>query len=174
MNSSVRSMAAAALMTALMCLMAQIAVPVGVTKLTMQTFSAALAGFLLKPKAAVMAVGAYLMLGACGLPVFSGFTGGIGVLMGPTGGFLIGFMPMTALCSLSRGRKKSIRIGMLCAGLMILYLAGAAVMALASGIGFGQAMMIGVVPFVWKDGLSIAGAGWIGRKMEKRGLKSYI
>jgi len=174
MNSSVRSMAAAALMTALMCLTAQIAIPVGMTKLTMQTFSAALAGFMLKPKTALMAVGAYLLLGACGLPVFSGFTGGIGVLMGPTGGFLIGFMPMAALCALSRGRKKSIRIGILCLGLMILYLAGAAVMALVSGIGLGQAMMIGVAPFVWKDGLSIAGAGWIGRMMEKRGIRGNI
>ena len=105
MKSSVRSMALAAMMTALLSLAAQIAVPVGMTKMTMQTFAAALAGFLLGRRTALMAVGAYLLLGACGLPVFSGFTGGIGVIMGPTGGFLIGFLPMAALCA---GDRKSV------------------------------------------------------------------
>ena len=168
MKSSVRTMALAAMTTALLCLAAQIAVPVGMTKMTMQTFAAALAGFLLGRRAALMAVGAYLLLGACGLPVFSGFTGGIGVMMGPTGGFLIGFLPMAALCAGTRGQKRAVRLGMGYAGLAVMLLMGAAGMALAAGFGYGQAMLTGVMPFLWKDILSVWGAEYLAGQIRRR------
>lgn len=170
MNSTVRSMVLAAMMTALMCLLSQMTIPVGAVNMTMQTFLAALTGYLLRPRAALMAVGAYLMIGACGLPVFSGFMGGIGVLLGPTGGFLIGFLGMALACAVFNGKGRAARLCAGLTGLWIVYLAGAAWMAASAGMRFGQAMLAGVIPFVWKDVLSIFGAEWLGRKMERRGI----
>lgn len=173
MKSSIRSMAQSALMTALMCLFSQIAIPIGVTNMTLQTFVAAWAGYMLKPRAAVMTVGAYILIGACGMPVFSGFAGGFGVLLGPTGGFLFGFLPMALLCAFSRERGCgwAARIGMGLIGLTTVYVLGAAGLMLAAEMSFGQAMLAGVVPFVWKDVLSVVGAQWLVREMERRGFE---
>lgn len=170
MKTSVRSMVLSAMMTALMCLLSQISIPAGAVNMTMQTFLIALTGYLLRPRAALMAVGAYLMIGACGLPVFSGFAGGMGILFGPTGGFLMGFLGMAFVCAAARGKGCAARIGMGFAGLAIVYLIGAAWMAAAAGLNFGQAVLAGVIPFVWKDALSIFGAEWLGRRMERRGI----
>lgn len=170
MNSSVRSMVLAALMTALMCLFSQISVPVGAVNMTMQTFMIALTGYLLGGRAALMAVGTYLLLGACGLPVFSGFSGGIGILMGPTGGFLFGFLGMALVCAEFNEKGRAARICAGAAGLLIVYMAGAAWMAVCAGMRFGQAILTGVIPFVWKDVLSVIGAEWLGRKMRRRGV----
>jgi len=170
MNRSVRSMVLAALMTALICLFSQIAVPVGMANMTMQTFIVALAGYVLGVREALMTVGAYLLLGGCGLPVFSGFAGGIGILLGPTGGFLIGFPGMASVCAHFNGKGCGVRRCAGFAGLAAVYAAGAAWMAVSAGMSFGGAVMAGVVPFVWKDVLSILGAEWLGRKMRRRGI----
>lgn len=167
MKGSIRSMAAGSLMTALMCLLSPVAIPIGLTSMTMQTFAVALAGYMLKPREALMAVGAYLLLGACGLPVFAGGSGGIGVLLGPTGGFLMGFPVMAALCARSGRCGRGYRIGMGLGGLLGVYLLGAAGMALTAGMSYRQAMLTGVAPFIWKDVLSIIGAEWMARKLGK-------
>lgn len=170
MKATVRSMVLAALMTALMCLLAPFSIPVGMTVMTMQTFLIALTGYLLRPRAALMAVGAYLMLGACGLPVFSGFSGGFGVLAGPTGGFLLGFPGMAAVCAVSAGKGRWVQLGAGLAGLAMVYLIGAAWMASVSGMNYVQAMLLGVVPFVWKDVLSVLGAQWLTEALNRRGI----
>lgn len=171
MRSSVRMMARASLMTALICLISPVAVPVGMANLTLQTLIVALAGYLLKPGAAVLSVAAYLLLGACGLPVFSGFTGGFGMLLGPTGGFLLSFPVMAWLCARFSGGSRVKRIFAGLTGLLMVYLFGAAGLAWAAGMSYPQALAAGALPFVWKDVLSIVGAEWIGRRMEQRGMR---
>ncbi len=170
MKTTVRSMVLAALMTALMCLLSPFSIPVGMTVMTMQTFLTALTGYLLRPRAALMAVGAYLMLGACGLPVFSGFSGGFGVLAGPTGGFLLGFPGMAAVCAASSGKGRWVRLGAGLAGLAMVYLVGAAWMASAAGMNYAQALLVGAAPFVWKDVLSVLGAQWLTEALNRRGI----
>ena len=81
-----------ALLTAVMALCAWLAVPVGGTAVTMQTFGLFLTLFLLGGKWGSLVCLLYLMLGAVGLPVFTGFQGGLGALLGPTGGYLWGFL----------------------------------------------------------------------------------
>ena len=87
----VKNMTQAALMAALMAICAWIAIPVPPVSFTLQTLGLCLCLGLLGGKWGGIGVLLYLLLGAVGLPVFSGFRGGIGALLGPTGGFLLGF-----------------------------------------------------------------------------------
>ena len=136
--------------------------------MTLQTFAAALCGYLLRPRQAFGAVLAYILLGACGLPVFAGFTGGAGVLFGPTGGFLAG-LPVMALCA-SLGRRQSAAAAVLAGltGLIVVYILGTAGLCIAAKLNFRQALIAGTVPFVLKDALSVAGAVLIARSVRRR------
>lgn len=79
------------IMAALLCICAWLTVPFAVP-FTMQTFGVFCALLLLGGRRGTAAIGLYIMLGAVGLPVFSGFQGGIGHLLGPTGGYVLGFL----------------------------------------------------------------------------------
>lgn len=83
-----------------MCLCAWICIPLGSTVFTLQTFSLFLTLLLLGGRRGFWVCCAYLLLGAAGLPVFSGFQGGVGVLLGPTGGYLWGFPVAALVCAL--------------------------------------------------------------------------
>ncbi|MCL2503820.1 MAG: biotin transporter BioY [Coriobacteriia bacterium] len=85
-------MAAAALIVALLAASAHITIPLGVVPVTLQVFVVVLATLLLVPEWAAAAVALYLAMGALGLPVFSAGQGGLGVIAGPTGGYLVGFL----------------------------------------------------------------------------------
>ena len=87
-----RKLTRCALFAAMMALCAWIGVPLGHTVFTMQTFGVLLALGLLGGKRGTISILCYLLLGAAGLPVFSGFRGGIGAILGPTGGYLWGFL----------------------------------------------------------------------------------
>ena len=98
-----------AMFTAIICVVSQlpgIPMPGGVP-MTLQTFIIPLAGVILGPWDGLVAALLYVLLGAVGVPVFSGFTGGIGVIMGATGGFIISFplMPLFAGLGEMLGRK---------------------------------------------------------------------
>ncbi|MCL1846521.1 MAG: biotin transporter BioY [Coriobacteriia bacterium] len=91
MHSRTRSLALCGLTIALITVGAAIILPLGPVPFTLQALMIMLALLILTPKEAIATVGGYLALGAIGLPVFSGLTGGFGALLGPTGGFLVGF-----------------------------------------------------------------------------------
>ena len=80
------------LFSALMCICAWISIPFGNLTFTLQSFALLLALFVLGGKGATVSVAVYLLLGVVGLPVFSGFRGGLGTLLGITGGYLWGFL----------------------------------------------------------------------------------
>ena len=86
------------LMAAILCLLCPISLPFGPVPLTLGTFAVCLCGGILGPWKASAAIGIYLTLGAIGLPVFSGWTGGIARIIDITGGFLIGYLPC-AVCA---------------------------------------------------------------------------
>ena len=91
-NNTVRNMARCALFAALLCVCSWIAIPLPNMTLTLQTFGIFLALGLLGGKWGAGACLTWLVLGAAGLPVFSGFRGGLGMLLGATGGYLWGFL----------------------------------------------------------------------------------
>lgn len=153
----------------LICTHLSIPMPTGVP-LTLQTFAVALGGFLLGPVYGAMAVGVYLLLGAAGLPVFSGFTGGLGRFVGPTGGFLWGFLLLAGGCGLGRKRPFFLRLipGLL--GLLLCHLLGSLWYARLGGLNFAAAAAAVSLPFLPKDAASILLALAFARLLEKRGI----
>lgn len=91
-NNRLRTMVTCALMAAMLAICAWIAIPIGDTVFTLQTFGIALSLLLLGGKWGTVCTCLYLALGIVGLPVFSGFRGGIGILLGSTGGYILGFL----------------------------------------------------------------------------------
>lgn len=87
-----RSVVFVGLTIAIMAVSAWVVVPLGPIPFTLQMFAITFAIVVLSPKEAIAAITGYLLLGAVGVPVFSGMRGGIGVLAGPTGGFLWGYL----------------------------------------------------------------------------------
>ena len=150
----------------LVCTHLSIPMPSGVP-LTLQTFAVALGGFLLGPVYGTLAVAVYLLLGAAGLPVFSGFTGGIGRFVGPTGGFLWGFLLLACGCGLGGRRSLPLRFLPGLAG----HLLGALWYAYTAGLTFPAAALTVSLPFLPKDVASLALALVFARLLEKRGIQ---
>ena len=112
-----------ALFAALTAVLAQIQLPIGPVPFNLAVFGAFLAGMLLAPAWAAASMGVYMLLGAVGIPVFAGFMGGPAVLLGKTGGYVIGYIFIalaTALAVKRSGKLPVIGAAML-AGLLICY-----------------------------------------------------
>ena len=130
MRTRLRGLTQAALMTAVTVVMAQVSIPLypGLP-FTMQTFAVMLTGLLLNAKYAALSAIVYLLIGAAGLPVFSGFRSA-GALAGPTGGFLISF-PIAAcviscLARTKGGKRRVTRFAACLLGLVFVYALGTA------------------------------------------------
>ena len=152
----------AAFCTALTAAAAQISVPLPFTPVpfAMSVFAVYLAGALLPAREALLSQAAYLLLGAAGLPVFAGFRAGVGVLAGPTGGFLAMYPVMAALVALvlkAAGRKTVpvLAAGMLCA-LAVCYLGGSLWFCVSAKVNWPKALALAVVPFLPLDLVKVA------------------
>lgn len=131
---------------------AYIFVPIGPVPLSMQTFFVTLTGFVLGPKRGAMALGLYLLAGTLGLPVFAGGKSGLGHLLGPTGGFLFGFVASAVLCGLARVGEtvipwgKGILFGLL--GMIALFILGAFWLKFSLSLTWSKTWAVGVFPFL--------------------------
>jgi biotin transport system substrate-specific component len=111
-------------------------------------------------------VAVYLLAGLCGLPVFAGGTGGIGRLMGPTGGFLMGYLPAVFLTgAVAERRPVRMRRDVLAMilGSLVLYACGVPWLKFVTGMSFSKALAAGMLPFLAGDALKIAAAALIAR-----------
>lgn len=139
---------------AMMAVCAWIAVPVPPVSFTLQTFAVFLALGLLGGKWGMRSVGLYLLLGVVGLPVFTGFRGGLSALIGPTGGFLWGFLG-AALCYRLLARFGKLPAMIL--GQLVCYLCGCVWFTVYSpGTGFAAAVLTCVVPYLLPDAVKIS------------------
>ena len=147
-----------ALFAAIIAILSQISIPTpfGVP-VSLQTFGVALCGYFLGAKKGTAALLVWIAIGAVGVPVFTGFKGGFAVLLGLTGGFIYGFIPLVLLCGLEL-KHKPLRIVLGAAGILACHLCGAGQYALLMGIDFLQSVLTVSVPFLIKDMASIAAA----------------
>ncbi len=143
---------------ALLAVLSQISIPLPTgVPVTLQTFAVALCGYMLGPGLGSLAVLAYLAIGAVGLPVFAGFSGGVGAFLGMSGGFLWGFFAISALCGLgTRIHNRPLSIVLGCGGLLVCHACGAAQFAFLTSSTFWQAALAVSVPFLLKDVISVA------------------
>ena len=153
----------AALLCALLCVLSVISIPVSAVPVTAAVFGVFLCGMLLPPRYALAAVCGYLALGLVGLPVFSAFGSGIGVLLGPTGGYLWGYPLMAFLPSLAR-RTAAGRIPQQKTRLLICYAAGTAWYCILTRCTPMTALTLCVLPFVPFDLLKLAAAMLLGSR----------
>jgi biotin transport system substrate-specific component len=154
-------------------------VPFYPVPMTMQTLAVLVLGGLLGPRLGAGAVAGYLALGLAGAPVFHGGIGGAAVLAGPTGGYLVGFLPAVFLMGLAGRRARIVGAGqtgwlreaaVLVAGALLaeatIYALGVPWLSLYTG-GFRSAVAVGLVPFLLGDLLKMAvavGAVRLGRR----------
>ena len=160
----VKRLAAVALATAVLCVCSWITVPFFLVPFTMQTFGVFCILLLLGGRNGTLAIALYLLLGGVGLPVFSGFRGGIGILLGPTGGYLIGFLLIGVCCLLAepfaQGSRKRLAL-VLAAGTILCYAAGTIWFAALSAYeGEPQTawaiLTMCVLPFIPADAVKLA------------------
>ena len=157
-----------ALMTAILAVLAQFSIPMPTgTLLTLQTFAVALCGSVLGLRKGLASVGIYLLLGAVGIPVFASFRGGLGVLAGVTGGFLIGFLPLAAACGWGRDKKMlpGFIAGLL--GLALCHIIGVIWGSKVSATPLGPSFLMFSAPYFLKDALSI----WLAMLLARRIVK---
>ena len=172
---STRNAAYIAMMAVILCICSWLTIPFTVP-FTMQTFAVYCALLLLGGRRGLLAIGLYILLGLVGLPVFSGFRGGPGHLLGLTGGYIIGFL-FTGLGYLLmesklRGLGFLPRIVLLALDLLPCYLVGTlwftAVSRLhGSEIGFFGALGLCVVPYILPDMLKVVLAARICARVGK-------
>lgn len=142
-----------------------ISIPLPPVPLTLQTLFVLLAGVVMQ-RYAVIPVGLYVLLGAANLPVFHNGTAGLGVLLGPTGGFLLGFIPAALVAGLAYEHESpKIRVAGLIAATCTIYLFGVVWLAWSASISLLQAVLIGVAPFIIGDAVKAAAAYAIGKRV---------
>lgn len=147
----------------------QIPMPSGVP-ITLQTFAVALCGYVLGSKMGALSTFLYVLIGTVGVPVFAGMSAGIRVLVGPTGGFLFGFIPMAFLIGLSlKNNSKILPFVWGILGLAVCHLLGAIQFAIVTKTGFVASLLLVSVPYLVKDVLSVAGAVFVAIAI-RRGL----
>jgi biotin transport system substrate-specific component len=162
-----REVAYAALFSALIAASAFVAIPLGPVPFTLQVLVVLLAGLLLGPRGGALAVAAYLVLGLVA-PVYAGGTSGIGVLVGPTGGYLWGFVVAAAVAGSVARRTGPGLIGLTVAalaGLMPIYVLGTAWLALQLDLGAGAAIAAGALPFLAADLVKAGAAALAARSL---------
>lgn len=160
----------AALMGALCAVLSQIQIPLPPVPLSLSLVAVYLAGALLGSAWGAAAIGGYVLLGAIGVPVFAGFSGGISVLFGPTGGYIFGYV----LCAALTGRivrslgfsRRALWFSM-AAGTLLCYALGTSWFMLTSGTGLWGALGACVLPFLPGDALKIALAVSLCIKLQK-------
>ncbi len=170
-NFNTRKLTAAALMTAVLCVLGPISLPIGPVPVSLATLGIYLAAYVLDPFMAVAACFVYILAGAIGLPVFSGFSGGVAKLVGPTGGYIAGYIPMLfvgALLINKFWKNRIISIIALEASTWILYLLGTLWLCHVTGMDFKAGLFTGVIPFLLVDLLKIVIAAIMGPEIRKR------
>ena len=167
-----RNMTKMALCLAFCCVSAFISFPLPFTPglVTALTVALTVTALVLPPKLTFITIAAYVFLGAVGLPVFPGGMGGLGRLLGPTGGFYFGWPFVCLLVSLFKGRGISFRRYALVAvfiGVPLTYVGGLISMMLVMQVGLWQGLIMAVFPFIPGDIMKALLAAFIGMRVNK-------
>ena len=168
-NQKIRTkqMVLIALMTAVTCVLGPLSIPLPFSPvpISLTNFAIFLAIFVLGMKSGTISFIIYLLLGAIGVPVFSSFRGGLQVLAGPTGGYLIGFIFLALIMgfALDHFDRKLVPtiIGMII-GMAVCYAFGTVWLAKLLSLSFKEGLMMGVIPYLAGDAAKIIIAAIVG------------
>ena len=158
-----------AIFAVLIAICSWISIPMTVP-FTLQTFGVFMAVGVLGGKRGSLAVLVYILLGVIGVPVFAGFSGGLGILLNNTGGYIIGFIPMAIIAGIviDKFTNRGIQILGMIVGTAICYAFGTAWFCFQSGYTVGAALAVCVIPFIPADLCKMVIAMIIGPMVRKR------
>lgn len=164
------------LCTALLCVSSYIIIPLPFTPImiTGQTIAVNLIALILSPLHSAICIGIFILLGVSGLPIFAGGNSGLGTLLGPTGGFIAGFLFAALAISYLKGKTISLYkylIVTIFVGMPITYLFGAYYMSYILKITYIKALQIGVLPFIIGDLIKSILASLIGVRLNNYFVK---
>lgn len=169
MKVSTKTIVTVGMFTAVLAVLSILTIPMpsGVP-VTLQTFAMALCGYVLGAKKGTLSTVLYVVIGAIGVPVYAGMSGGVGALFGYTGGFIFGFIFMTLLCGLGLSVKNKVLqvvFGLL--GLMVCHLFGVIWFSVVAASTFVNSFLVVSVPYLLKDVISVVAAYFVAIAIRK-------
>ena len=191
-KNKIQNLTFTALMAAILCIAGPIVIPIGMVPISFANMVIYLNILLFDKIQAVTSTAVYLLIGLTGIPVFSGFTGGAGKLLGPTGGYLIGYLFLCWLAGTilevleklngktensdsehqkQKTEKKSNELRKILAlsmGTIGVYCIGTIWLMYQSNLTFVEALSVGVLPFVVFDAVKMVAAVGLGNSIKKR------
>lgn len=160
-----------AMMTALTCVLAPLSIPIGPIPISLTNLVIYFGLYILGAKKETLSYIVYILIGLVGVPVFSGFTGGPGKLIGPTGGYIIGFIPMAVLAGIGIEKAKGKFVpGMfaMAAGSVVYFILGTLWLSYQGQMDFMTALFAGVIPFIPGDLMKMALAAFFGPRIQRQ------
>ncbi len=174
---SVYQMAAAALMTAVLCVLGPLSIPIGPVPISLTNFVIYITLYLLGTKLGTLSYCIYLLLGTAGLPIFSGYSGGLAKLAGPTGGYLVGFIAMAVIAGIffqkKHGKPVMSVLGMIL-GTLAAYAFGTIWFVFEAGCTIWYALTVCVFPFLIGDAAKILIASKLGMLIRAALQKAHL
>ncbi|MBG9790575.1 biotin transporter BioY [Brevibacillus laterosporus] len=170
-NENLRTYMVIAIFTAITAVFAQITIPLPIVPITGQTLAVGLVATVLGSRYGTISMILYAMLGAIGVPVFAGFSGGPQVLIGPTGGFIFGFIATAFIMGyLLEKTKYTFTMALLAnlLGMVVTFLFGVTQLKLVLNLSWAGAMAAGVTPFIAGGVIKAVLAAYVGIILRKR------
>lgn len=168
-NLSTRTLILCAIFAALTAVFSQIAIPLPMVPINLAMLAVFIAGGVLGPWAGALSQVVYVLLGAIGLPVFAQFTGGLSIIVGPTGGYIAGYVVAALITGLTVQKwckSLPLALGMV-VGLVACYALGTAWFMVVTGSALGAALLTCVVPFLIGDAIKIAIAAALSPRLRR-------
>ncbi len=165
------------IMSAIICILGPLSFPIGVVPISFTNLAIFFVLYILGMKKGTISYIIYLLIGLTGIPVFSGFSGGPSKLLGPTGGYLIGFMFMALIAGFFIDKffdKWFLCIIGMVLGTTICYILGTIWLSYQANMSIGAALIAGVIPFIPGDLIKIFIAAYLGPQIRNRLVKAKL
>lgn len=175
-RNKVYPLAMTAVMAAVTCVLAPMSIPIGLVPISLTNLAIYISLYLLGWKRGTLSYVVYLLIGMVGMPVFSGYEGGLGKLMGPTGGYIIGFIPMAVIAGLviDKFHNRGIQLAGMIAATIVCYAFGTAWFCIQGGYVLGAALSTCVFPFIPFDLAKMVVSMAIGPTIRARLIKANL
>lgn len=174
---SIKNIAIIGVVTAIICILGPLSIQIGVVPISFTNLAIYLGLYILGTKRGTISYLVYVLIGLVGVPVFSAFSAGPQKLFGPTGGYIIGFIPMAVIAGLfieKSGRKIVLSMVGMILGTAVCYVFGTVWLAYQMNLTFGQALATGVTPFIVGDLIKMVLMAVIGPQIYKALLRAHV